>query len=210
MPTDYHVITLPNKAKVPVRDHFLRDGRKFSASGDVSANGVTFDGTGDVNLALRIGEGKVRLDNISPDAKADTPNDSPEKLATVKAVTAAIESSKRHVVVRAEWRERLHRYVPLMTYGEMRDFIRRGVLPVLQVERDGEQVYILDMTADDGSVAAFRAPDMELSSEDELPGGGTIRRSSTVTTEFKYGPDGFVMVNDDVKPAAYSVESMEI
>ena len=33
MAADYHVVTLPNKGKVPVRDYYLRDGKNFSATG---------------------------------------------------------------------------------------------------------------------------------------------------------------------------------
>ena len=71
MATEYHVVTLPNKNKVPVRDHFLRDGRSFSATGDVLAAGVSFDGTGDVQLDMSIGEGVIQVHHIDGDAIAD-------------------------------------------------------------------------------------------------------------------------------------------
>lgn len=53
--TDYHMVTLPakngeNPRKVPVRDHFLREGRTFSITGHVKASAVSFDGTGNVVL----------------------------------------------------------------------------------------------------------------------------------------------------------------
>ena len=65
MATEYHVVTLPNKSKVPVRDHFLRDGRGFSATGDVLASEVRFDGTGDVQLDMKLGDGVIQVNNIS-------------------------------------------------------------------------------------------------------------------------------------------------
>ena len=56
MATDYHVVTLPNKTKVPVRDHCLRDGRTFSITGEVKASGVVFDGSGNVELHATLDE----------------------------------------------------------------------------------------------------------------------------------------------------------
>ena len=53
---DYHVVTLPSKNKVPVRDFYLRDGRTFSITGEVKASGVVFDGKGNVELHATIDE----------------------------------------------------------------------------------------------------------------------------------------------------------
>lgn len=71
MAAEYHVITLPNKGKVPVRDHFLRDGRKFSAKGDVLASEVRFDGTGDVQLDMRLADGVIQVTNINSNSVAN-------------------------------------------------------------------------------------------------------------------------------------------
>lgn len=206
----YDHMTLPGKGPVYFRDAQLRKGRDFSVSGDVESDKVKFDGSGNVDLVTRIGKGKVGLDNMSPDAIAESLSDSPEKLTTVQAVVDAIGTAKQHVIVKAIWRDRTHSYVPDMPYHEMRDFIGRGFMPVLRVERDHKLVYMLDMTSDDGAMVSFRAPDEEVSSEASLPGGGTVRQSSTITTEFRYGPSGFSMAADEVKPAAFSVESLEI
>ena len=65
MATEYHVVTLPNKGKVPVRDHYLRDGRTFSATGDVLASEVRFDGTGNVQLNTKLADGVIQVNNIS-------------------------------------------------------------------------------------------------------------------------------------------------
>ena len=95
MATEYHVVTLPNKSKVPVRDHFLRDGHTFSATGDVLASGVVFDGTGDVQLDLAIGEKVIRVNNISDDAIADSVDDvSPEdrRLVSAGAVVKGLDN----------------------------------------------------------------------------------------------------------------------
>jgi len=75
MATDYHVVTLPNKTRVPVRDHFLRDGKTFSMDGDVTAVGVTFDGMDDVELVSTIGDGKVTLAKVNRDAKTSSEAD---------------------------------------------------------------------------------------------------------------------------------------
>ena len=61
MATDYHVVTLPNKTKVPVRDYYLREGRRFSVSGDLESNQINFDGSTDVNLVSTIRNGKVPI-----------------------------------------------------------------------------------------------------------------------------------------------------
>ena len=95
MDTEYHVVTLPNKSKVPVRDHFLRDGHTFSATGDVLASGVVFDGTGDVQLDLAIGEKVIRVSNISDDAIAESVDDvSPEdrRLVSAGAVVKGLDN----------------------------------------------------------------------------------------------------------------------
>jgi len=206
----YDHMTLPGKGRVYLRDARLRQGREFAVSGDVESDPVSFDGSSDVNLVARIGRGKVGLDNISDDAVASSLSDSPEKLTTVQAVVDAIGTAKQHVIVMAPWVAASGAYVPQMPYRELRDFISRGFMPVLRAERDGHPVYMLDMTSDDGSTVSFRAPDTEVSSEASLPGGGTVRQSSTITTEFRYGPSGFSMVADEVKPAVFSVETLEI
>lgn len=95
MPTEYHVITLPNKEKVPVRDHFLRDGHSFSATGDVLASGVNFDGTGDVQLDMSIGEGVIQVHHIDGEAIADDleqvqPSD--ERLVSAGAVVKGLDN----------------------------------------------------------------------------------------------------------------------
>ena len=99
---DYHVVTLPNKSKVPVRDYYLRHGRDFSLSpdGDVSAPAVTFDGKQDVPLVATIGNGKVTLPKISPDAIADDlegvdPED--PRLASAGAVAAEVDELNRKI-----------------------------------------------------------------------------------------------------------------
>lgn len=94
MATDYHVVTLPNKTKVPVRDHFLRDGRRFSVSGDLESNQINFDGSTDVNLVSTIGNGKVTLEKINESAIADDLSDvqpSDSRLTTAGAVIAELE-----------------------------------------------------------------------------------------------------------------------
>jgi hypothetical protein len=95
MATEYHVVTLPNKSKVPVRDHFLRDGHTFSATGDVLASGVVFDGTGDVQLDLSIGEKVIQVNNISDDAIAESVDEvSPEdkRLVSAGAVVKGLDN----------------------------------------------------------------------------------------------------------------------
>lgn len=71
MATDYHVVTLPNKTKVPVRDHFLRDGRKFSVDGDVLASAVRFDGSDDVKLSAKLADGVIQVTNINQSSVAN-------------------------------------------------------------------------------------------------------------------------------------------
>lgn len=71
MAADYHVVTLPNKGKVPVRDYYLRDGKNFSASGDVLATAVKFDGTGDVVLNTKLADGVIQVTNISSNSVAN-------------------------------------------------------------------------------------------------------------------------------------------
>lgn len=97
MATDYHVVTLPNKTKVPVRDHFLRDGRDFSMTGDVSAAKVKFNGAGDVILEATIGKKKVTLEKLADDAVCHdmgpvTPGDN--RLVTSGAVAEAIAEAE--------------------------------------------------------------------------------------------------------------------
>ncbi len=97
MATDYHVVTLPNKSKVPVRDHFLRDGREFSVTGDVSADAVVFDGTDNVTLEVTIGAKKVTLEKLADDAICHdmgpiTPGDN--RLVTSGAVAEAIAEAE--------------------------------------------------------------------------------------------------------------------
>lgn len=101
MATDYHVVTLPNKTRVPVRDHFLRDGRTFSIDGDVTAVGITFDGSDDVGLVSNIGVGKVTLEKVNQSAKASSETDivtGDGRLATAGAVADYVTSGMSNIV----------------------------------------------------------------------------------------------------------------
>jgi hypothetical protein len=72
MATEYHVVTLPNKSKVPVRDHYLREGRPFSITGEVKAEGVIFDGTEGVELHATIDEEVMVITDQEIDEIMDT------------------------------------------------------------------------------------------------------------------------------------------
>lgn len=94
MAADYHVVTLPNKGKVPVRDYYLRDGKNFSATGDVLATAVRFDGTGDVVLETKLADGVIQVTNISSSSVANnisqsTPTD--DRLVSAGAVVQELE-----------------------------------------------------------------------------------------------------------------------
>ena len=94
MATDYHVVTLPNKTKVPVRDHFLRDGRKFSVDGDVLATAVKFDGSGDVKLNAKLADGVVQVTNINSNSVANNISQSSttdNRLVSAGAVVQELE-----------------------------------------------------------------------------------------------------------------------
>jgi hypothetical protein len=94
MATDYHVVTLPNKTKVPVRDHFLRDGRKFSLDGDVISEPIAFDGTSDIVLNAKIAKESITVQDISSTSIATNitnvqPTD--ERLVSAGAVVQELE-----------------------------------------------------------------------------------------------------------------------
>lgn len=94
MATEYHVVTLPNKGKVPVRDHYLREGRKFSIDGDVVSDKVRFDGTGDIVLNTRIAKESITVQDISSTSIATNithvqPTD--ERLVSAGAVVQELE-----------------------------------------------------------------------------------------------------------------------
>lgn len=71
MATEYHVVTLPNKTKVPVRDHFLRDGRSFSIDGEVVSDPVSFDGTGDIVMNAHIAKDSITVQEINHNSIAN-------------------------------------------------------------------------------------------------------------------------------------------
>lgn len=94
MATEYHVVTLPNKGKVPVRDHYLREGRKFSLDGDVVSEKVSFDGTGNVVLNTKIAKESITVQDISSTSIATNithvqPSD--ERLVSAGAVVQELE-----------------------------------------------------------------------------------------------------------------------
>ena len=206
----YDHMSLPGKGPVYFRDAKLREGRVFRVSGDLESQSVQFDGTDNVDLVTRLGQATVGLDNISPDAIAADSADSPEKLATLGPVIEASGAKHQNVVITATWRPRRERYVPDMTYEELRGFISRGFLPVLNVVRDDELIYQLVMISDDGAVAVFRTPSKDVTVESSLPDGTVTRHSMTLRQEFRYGPEGFTMTTEESLPAAYSVESIDI
>ena len=71
--TEYHQVQLPERGKkIPVRDHFLRDGRTFSITGEVKATGVVFDGKGDVELHATIDEELMVITDQEIDEIMDT------------------------------------------------------------------------------------------------------------------------------------------
>lgn len=97
MAIEYHVVTLPNKSKVPVRDHFLRDGREFSVDGDITASPVSFDGTGDVALTAEIKDQAVTMEKLADgiichDMGPVVPGDN--RLVTSGAVAEAIAEAE--------------------------------------------------------------------------------------------------------------------
>ena len=85
----YDHMTLPGKGPVYFRDAKLLKGKDFSVSGDIEADPVKFDGTGNVDLVARIGEGVVDLPNMSETAVTSTLDDLPPgdpRLPTAGAV----------------------------------------------------------------------------------------------------------------------------
>ena len=85
----YDHMTLPGKGPVYFRDAKLLKGKDFSVSGDIEADPVKFDGTGNVDLVARIGEGVVELPNMSETAVTSTLDDLPPgdpRLPTAGAV----------------------------------------------------------------------------------------------------------------------------
>lgn len=97
MATEYHVVTLPNKGKVPVRDHYLRDGRTFSAKGDVLASEVRFDGTGNVQLNTKLADGVIQVSNISSTSIANNISQvstTDNRLVSAGAVVRELEKIK--------------------------------------------------------------------------------------------------------------------
>lgn len=85
----YDHMTLPGKGPVYFRDAKLLKGKDFSVSGDIEADPVKFDGTGNVDLVARIGEGVVDLPNMSETAVTPTLDDLPPgdpRLPTAGAV----------------------------------------------------------------------------------------------------------------------------
>lgn len=67
----YHTATLPNKDKVPVKDHGLMTGRDFSLSGDVTSAKVKFHGDENVELVAELADESVTLGKVNPSAVAD-------------------------------------------------------------------------------------------------------------------------------------------
>ena len=85
----YDHMTLPGKGPVYFRDAKLLKGKDFSVSGDIEADPVKFDGTGNVDLVARIGTGVVELPNMSETAVTSTLDDLPPgdpRLPTAGAV----------------------------------------------------------------------------------------------------------------------------
>ena len=100
MATDYHVVTLPGKTKLPVRDYFLRDGRNFSVDGDITSDMVVFDGKTDVKLNSTIGNGKVTLEKVNDSAKAadkDSIVSGDPRLVTAGAVADYVDAGIGHI-----------------------------------------------------------------------------------------------------------------
>lgn len=194
----YDHMTLPGKGPVYFRDAKLLKGKDFSVSGDIEADPVKFDGTGNVDLVARIGTGVVGIDNISDDAKASEIDEDEGKLATV----GLVKKSSSFALVTA--RKRGDVYVPDRSFIELVGYISRDILPVLRVI-DGINTYKVEMSSFDGTTIEFRAPDEENSTET-----GNKRESDTVTRSFIYRAGGFSLVTKDVKPAAYSVETIDL
>lgn len=151
-----------------------------------------------------------RAKNVDVVGKGSVKVEKTEDILTKTFEVSIDPGVQQYVTVTATWRDRHGKYMPDMPYVEIRDFIKRGVMPVLHVVKDGKLVYSAEITSDDGSTATFRVPDSEMSSESRLPDGTTMRKSMTVTREFRYGSDGFSVRTTEVKPAVFSVESMAI
>jgi hypothetical protein len=192
----YDHMSLPGKGPVYFRDAKLREGRDISVSGDVEADSVKFDGSGDVNLVTRIGDGAVTLKKISPDAVAKTLDDG-GKLATAEMVRDAVSAETSFVIFTARLRPS-GKYIPDRTYAELVHYMELGKVPVLRVW-DGHSMRVFDLYSSADETLKFRATvDYKVSPEE--------RNEKVLVPEFTYTPTSF----SDTSVSVVEVDMIEL
>lgn len=137
------------------------------------------------------------------------------EMATEDDVATALDEAKRYTDQKTKAiknfvlftaRKRPGYYTVDMPYEQLVQYMEDDIVPVLRVV-DGRKSYKVAMSSYDETTElfSFRMDDEHVSNET-----GNKRESSTIEREFKYGRTGFRLETREVKPAVYSVETVDI